>query len=1836
MVRLGDPRDAIDPFVVDCAPPGHARWTDSRTWAFDFDEPVGGGVRCSFELKSDVRTLNGDPVDGASASFSTGGPTVAWYQPSYGEIEEDQVVVLGLDAAATDASIAEHAYFAADDVGERIGVRLIEGADRDAVLATLYPELLKNPTVLVQPRQSLPPGRKVRLVLDAGIATPGGIATTSPQTLEFETRPEFTATFRCRRSSANADCNPLLPMSVSFSAPIDSELAKQVTLRRADGTTLEPAPEQYDSATRTEVRFLGAFRESTDFEVILPEGLVDDAGRPLANEDRFPLSVRTATYPPLAKFAARFGILEANADPALPVTIRNVEPQLAVLAKRATAERDTSLSAQLWRGIDWLRGRVRHIPAAEIDSVIPWLRRLATTPRETSVFADADLPEATASESFTLPKPLPTEETEVLGIPLTMPGLHIVEIESPRLGAALLGKNEPMYVPAAVLVTNLGVHFKWGATSSLVWVTHLDDASPAAGVDVQILDCEGTHLAAATTDEQGRVTIADLPRPESVVTCSFESWPDWFWSGDYRALQGITRGLMVVARTQDDFSFVHSSWDDGIEPWRFRVDTRSYGDPTPLRLHTVLDRTLFRAGETVHMKHVIRRQTESGLATPVRNEQPTDGRIVHSGSQQRYPIEITNAADGVAESTWKIPDGAKLGTYRIELGDDENRVTSAEFRVEEFRVPLMTGSIDFGADERVAPESVDVDLSLRYLAGGTAGGAPIVVRSQVRPRSLNAKFPWDDLRFAEGPVETGIVTQPSQSDSERSDTTVQRTELTLDAAGTKRFRIDSLPKIDRPVELLVELEYRDPVGETQTLARTLPLVPADRLIAIRPESWIAKPDRIAATVVVVDPAGNPVDDADVEVRIFDKQVFSHRKRLVGGFYSYQHVTEVTGPVATLCHGRTTVNGAFLCTGKTELSGNLLLEATVRDDAGRISATHTDVWVAGDEPWWFEAEDHDRIDLLPERSEVDPGDVARIQVRSPFREATALVTIEREGVLDSFVTYIDGHEPVIEVPVRGAYAPNVFVSVLAVRGRVADIAPTARLDLGKPAYKLGLTELRVGWTTHRLDVDVRTDKEVYETRSTALVDIALRTEDGAPLPAGAEVAVAAVDEGLLELSPNPTWSLLDAMMELRGDWVSTSTAQGQVVGKRHFGRKALPIGGGGGRRTVRELFDTLLFWNARVPVGADGKARVEVPLNDSLTSFRIVAIAQAGSERFGTGSTSIRTHKPLMLLSGLPPIVRTGDRFPAEFTLRNATEAPQSIEIDAAADGVGDLPSRHLELAPGESAPISWDIDVPQQRERIDLRVRARAGEIRDEVRASVRVVPVHRVETLQATIGRVDREFRVPVRKPADAEANRGGIEVSLAKSLTGGLAGVYDYMREYPYPCLEQRVSKAIVLHRPEDWQAIVDALPTYIDKDGLLKFFPTMTRGSVALSSYVLSVAASAGLEIPEETRNRIVGGLIAFLNGSLEGRDAEIASPLNRLTAIEALARHGAAQPEMLDTITIEPALWPTNGVIDLWSIALRLEGLKAADDLRSDAARILRSRLRQQGTFADVGDGGSFTGNFLRCDDSGLLRLVDLLVESDSWPDELPLLVRGALQHQRRGHWRCTTSNALGTLAVEHFAAAHESEAVAGTVDVALGDGERRVEWASVEGDRAEIDLPWPTEAKAAEVKIEQAGTGRPWAIVRARAALPLREPIEAGYRLHRKLEPVEQRKPGEFHRGDIWRVVLDIDASVDAAWVVVDDPLPPGASHLGTGLGRERSLDAADDAEAPNAVPTFVERRHESFRAYFERLDEGSHRLTYTIRLNQSGRFALPASRVEAMYAPETFAAVPIDPVDIAP
>jgi uncharacterized protein YfaS (alpha-2-macroglobulin family) len=173
-----------------------------------------------------------------------------------------------------------------------------------------------------------------------------------------------------------------------------------------------------------------------------------------------------------------------------------------------------------------------------------------------------------------------------------------------------------------------------------------------------------------------------------------------------------------------------------------------------------------------------------------------------------------------------------------------------------------------------------------------------------------------------------------------------------------------------------------------------------------------------------------------------------------------------------------------------------------------------------------------------------------------------------------------------------------------------------------------------------------------------------------------------------------------------------------------------------------------------------------------------------------------------------------------------------------------------------------------------------------------------------------------------------------------------------------------------------------------------------------------------------------------------------------------------------------------------------------------------------------------------------------------------------------------------------------------------------------------------------LNVQQQGTGKPWLTVQALAAVPLKAPISAGYRLQRQVwlldgDDLRPVPTGPLPRGTLLRVRLGIDAQSDMTWVALNDPIPGGATVLGNGLGRDSQL-ATQGERSEGIWPVYVERSFDAWRGYFDWLPKGQHQVEYTVRLNNPGRFQLPPSRIEAMYAPETFGELPNAAVEVKP
>ena len=1799
MVALGDPQRS-DPFAVDCGVPGTGRWIDERNWVYDFDYDVPGALRCRFSPRGDVRTLAGEQIQALPEyAFHTGGPAIVDSRPRRGaRIDERQVFLLALDAVAETNSIREHARCRIIESGTVVPVDVIRGGERteilDALLADapyLVEEVVESATshlpspddpdtrralervVMVRCRDPLPAGSDVQFIWGAGIAAPNGAATTREDSLSYAVRPEFEAHLACKRSYEGR-C--VAGVHIQFTALVNQQLASRLRLvdeagdviagemaRASQSRGYEYASlEVRDNGPIDRIDFDQASVDQASYRAELLAPITDIDGRPLANASSFPATIRLGSLPPGASFT--------SAGESVRVVERSTGGEAPVLLRHVAG----TLNGR------WLR-------VAEDHDIVAWIRRVESAREEVndewhgSAFEQSIFEIDEPGTPFTLTLGPSDRPTRTVGVPLSGPGFHVVELGLPAAGGL-----PRRYVAGSVVVTNLAVHVHRGRESSLVWVTRLSDGQPVEAADVAVTDaCTGRTVARTTTDADGIGSI-----PGAIA-----------WSApcaDFRYL--------VSARKNGDLAIT-------------TFGSRSDLEPQPnLVVHAVLDRVLYQPGDTVSMKLVARLATSDGLVVP--SGLATGEVLIRRRWNESQSVTVDFADDGTALASFDLPASAKLGWYTVRFANNGKEGWIGRFRVERFRVGSMRANIDLPTGPLVNPGSVPVTLSVQHLVGGGAASLPVSVRSTVRPW----QYSWEYREPAEP----------------------RTTSATLDSNGQAHLAVP-VPVLERKGVLDVEMDYQDANGQRKTVSNRIELWPA--AIELRVQSDHTRPEDKRILVKAQGLDGTAAKGVPIEARIYHPR-HNENRRLAGGFRTVVRLAE--SPLVARCSGQTDATGMLACDVPPEAPNNVFVEATGWDQDGNPTHTTelTGLWNYA-RPQWLEV-DSERAFAV--------GETVPIAVDLPFAEATVLVTVQREGVLAAFVEHVKGPKAVVNVPVQRNYAPRVAVSVLAVRARVGP-KPTQRLGTPQPEqpgstptddapFRHDRAYIRIAPDAHTLSVVVDPGRDTYRTRDLVQVRIAVADPAGRPRP-DAEVALVAVDEGLLDLWPNETWDILRAMMAERYARIDTSTSLRLSVAPLHLWTPAIetvivtgsytrPSGFGANPTdedpAPREHFDSLLLWHARLAMDDEGTAEAEIPLNDLLTSFRIVAVATAGDDLFGTGEATIRTTQDLIVHAGLPEVVREGDRFDAVFTVRNASDTTRRIDVTARAEGLPELRPKRLRLRGGQTREMSWPVTVPAGVDGMHWEVSAKGRLAADRIVVGQTVQPSVPVRVQQATLTQLAARRELPVKASDKALPNRGGIRVSLLPSLADNLASVREAMARYRYSCVEQVVSAAVVLGDEVSWSAAMESARSSQDDDGLLRFFPSAAlRGSPVLTAYVLTIADAAGKTVPDDFRESMAEGLEGYLAGRIVRASAFRAadSQLRRLSALAALARYGGIERATLDGAEVNAETLPTSALLDWIDILARV---LPEDERLSVAKDALRVRLNLQGTTM------GFTTErrdrlwwLMVGPDSNAARAILSVLDDPNWQAEVPRMVRGLFGRQTRGRWQTTVANAWGTAAAGAFRAAFETEPVTGASTVRLGEVRQQAVWPSP-GDADGADLPQPIElpwSSAQTLALAHHGMGSPYGIVEFRAAVPLTEPTERGYRILRRVDAVDRKDARRWSRGDVAQVVLEIDADADMTWVVVEDPLPPGAVVLGSGLGDDSSILRQTHVRG-DRWPVFTERGFDSYRAYYHYVPKGRTTLRYNVRYNTAGTFQLPPSRVEAMYAPDMHAELPVRPVTI--
>jgi hypothetical protein len=555
MVKLGEP-EAAAPFTIDCnGIAGEGRWVDSKIWAWQMSRPLQAGERCIFTLKTGLTASNGETITGKNRFEFFGAAPRPWrIQPAPGAaIEEDQAFIINGGGALNAKSLENNLWCEADGVGQRLPARPVSDALRNEVL--LQVGGMGSAPLVVSCSERLPTASKMKLVWGKGIQAANGTPTEKEESFIYKVREPFKATLNCEREKAGAPCSPLSALSLNFNAPFDAKILSKFRLLTATGPRSASDPNKNSSspeASLQSVTFPGPLPQNAELTLEIPAGLKDETGRPLSNAASFPLKTRTGALPPLAKFPGNFGILELKEGGVLPVTLRNVEPALktARLAlpgshrfseQRLTEDADVIAAMLALEKFEQQSRQVKLVIDGETREVHdPY------TAREFSFLAQRP---GVAARSCPSPAAAPSSKWSAFR-------WQSRAITSSRSKA--VARRRPAGDAEADVRAHCGAGHQHGRASETrqgqrAGLGHGARQRQAGGrCRSARLGCDGQSLWQGKTDSQGRALVDALNAPSCKNSSNF---------------------LFASARLGDDYSFVRSDWNEGIEPWRFGVET---------------------------------------------------------------------------------------------------------------------------------------------------------------------------------------------------------------------------------------------------------------------------------------------------------------------------------------------------------------------------------------------------------------------------------------------------------------------------------------------------------------------------------------------------------------------------------------------------------------------------------------------------------------------------------------------------------------------------------------------------------------------------------------------------------------------------------------------------------------------------------------------------------------------------------------------------------------------------------------------------------------------------------------------------------------------------------------------------------------------------------------------------------------------------------------------------------------------------------------------------------------------------------------------------------------
>jgi uncharacterized protein YfaS (alpha-2-macroglobulin family) len=1429
--------------------------------------------------------------------------------------------------------------------------------------------------------------------------------------------------------------------------------------------------------------------------------------------------------------------------------------------------------------------------------------------------------------------PVTTSEGDALA-----PGIYFLSVSSPQFDADSYRNHRHFMV---VGTANLTV--KTARSRTLIWATDINTGQPLTNVPITLYDEFNNVIGQGNSDANGFLVLQTPP------------------------VDNLYDKRFALLQTPEHFGVGFSEWTNGIEPYSFGNNYDFYPDEWESYVYT--DRPIYRPGQPVYFRAVVRAKDDVQYSVP-QGEQFY--AVIYDDQREIVYDEIlTPTQFGTISGEFTLGDEASLGYYYVEIGRDlgeaRRDLGGLSFSVAEYRLPEFQVNVTPTEPEVVQGDTINVDVASTYFFGGAVTNADVEYDVLARPYGFRYQgdgyysFRYDDADAGSSYYYGGSYGDLIASGSLRSD-------------ATGNALIELSAELDDPrqsasytIEAVVSDESGQPVaGRTEVIVHQ-GLVYA----GIRPLSYVGQVGEEGGfEIITVDWDSQPVANQDITVEILERRWSSVQEQDSSGRTTWTwEVEEIPVTDATLASDD---DGLARFAFTPEQGGVYKAIVTTFDSEGNEIKASTTMWVSGRSYIAWRQQNSNRIDLVADADEYSVGETAEILITSPFQgTAEALITVERGDVLSYERVTMESNSLVYNLPIVGEHAPNIFVSVLIVKG-VDENNPVA-------GFRMGYVQLNVDTEQRELNIDITANTERAQPQETVTYTVTTTDYDGRPIPA--EVGVAVTDLASLSIASPNSGDILTAFFGQQA--LAIRTALPLTINTDQLTQETIDTlkggggGGGGGLEALVEIrgeFIDTPYWNGAVVTDANGVAMFDVRLPDNLTTWRLDAraVGQGLDNNLVVGQDTfdLLSTKPLIIRPVTPRFFVVDDRVVLSAVVNNNTSQDQEVTVTLQASGVqvdGDLAQTVTIPADGR-ARVEWNaivLDVPLAQ----MAFAAQAGEFSDGSISPVSLdddgnLPIYRYEVPE-TVGtagvlRTTDTRLESIVLPPRFDITRGDLTVKLETSLASATLNGLDYLRNYPHQCIEQTVSRFlpnIMTYRALDSLGLADpALRDQLDDAvffALQKLFAEQKsdggwgwfvrdRSNALTTAYALiglHEARQSGFAISDEVIQNAQG----FLRSQYIAPSNDIARwQMNRHAfVLYAMARSGAPDVSRLTV------LYDHRVNMDLYAKALLTEAFIYAG-VPSDDNRLetLTTELVNAASLSATGvhweDQGRDYYNWssdLRTSSLVLSALIKAMPDSEL----LPNAVRYLMVQRTADAWETTQETAWAVMALTDWMQVSGelnpdyNYSVTLNDQLLASDSATRADVFDVETLR--VDVSELLQDRANTLLFERTGTdaGALYYTAHLTAYLPVPEvePLDRGIIVQRRYVNLDDPEGGSIDTarvGDVVQVRLTVIAPNSLHYVVIEDPLPAGAEAINPRLETSQQIGTRPGLDSANPLSrgwgwwyfSNIEFRDEAVRLYSTYLPAGTYEYVYTMRAGIAGTYNVIPATGQEFYFPEVY------------